>query len=126
MTLNSLNAISPLDGRYREQISTLALYFSEEALMKYRLLVEVEYFIALWEIPLPPLEKKTKPDFEKLRDIYRKFSASDAIEIKKIEFLGKAKKNNNLQNKKDIIKHVNFSIINHFHQPAIHVESNGL
>ncbi len=85
MTLNSLNAISPLDGRYREQISDLALYFSEEALMKYRLLVEVEYFIALWEIPLPPLEKKTKPDFEKLRDIYRKFSASDAIEIKKIE-----------------------------------------
>ena len=85
MALNSLNAISPLDGRYYDQISDLSFYFSEEALMKYRLQVEVEYFIALWEIPLPPLENKTRPNFEKLRDIYRNFTAADAIKIKEIE-----------------------------------------
>jgi adenylosuccinate lyase len=83
--LSSLNAISPLDGRYYDQISDLSLYFSEEAFMKYRLLVEIEYFIALWEIPLPGINSSPKPDFEKLRSLYRNFSSQDAIQIKEIE-----------------------------------------
>ena len=55
MSLSALNAISPIDGRYRNQVNELAAYFSEEALIKYRVLVEVEYFIALCELPLPQL-----------------------------------------------------------------------
>ena len=85
MSLQSLNAISPVDGRYHELTSELSLYFSEEALMKYRLLVEVEYFIALWEIPLPRFEKTQRPDFEKLRNVYRNFSSNDAVNIKEKE-----------------------------------------
>ena len=56
MSLNQLNAISPIDGRYRNKVETLAPFFSEEALIKYRVLVEIEYFIALCEIPLPQLQ----------------------------------------------------------------------
>ncbi len=82
MANNSLNAISPVDGRYSELTSELSLYFSEEALMKYRLLVEVEYFIALWEIPLPQLSKAKKPGFDELRNIYLNFSSDDAVNIK--------------------------------------------
>ena len=82
MTNTSLSAISPVDGRYAELTSELALYFSEEALMKYRLLVEVEYFIALWEIPLPQLSKAKKPDLDGLRSIYLNFSTEDAVNIK--------------------------------------------
>ena len=85
MSLNSLNAISPVDGRYHELTSALSLYFSEEALMKFRLQVEIEYFISLWEIPLPAFEKAQKPDFEKLRSIYKDFSSKDAIQIKEKE-----------------------------------------
>jgi adenylosuccinate lyase len=84
-SLQSLNAISPLDGRYSEITQELSLYFSEQALMKYRLLVEVEYFVALWEIPLPKLSSSKKPDFEKLRDLYRNFNSDDAIKIKEKE-----------------------------------------
>ncbi len=80
----SLKAISPVDGRYADQTAELGDYFSEEALMKYRLLVEVEYFIALCEIPLPQL-KNVKPDFEQLRKYYRDFSTNDAITIKATE-----------------------------------------
>lgn len=85
MSLNELNAISPIDGRYRNKVATLAPYFSEEALIKYRVLVEIEYFIALCEIPLPQLSDFDPMVFGPLRDIYRNFGASDALAIKEIE-----------------------------------------
>ena len=85
MALSSLNAISPIDGRYRSKVEALGNYFSEEALIKYRVLVEVEYFIALCEIPLPQLESVNASVFEDLRAIYRRFSAEDATAIKDIE-----------------------------------------
>lgn len=85
MSLSPLNAISPIDGRYRSKASSLAPYFSEEALIKYRVLVEIEYFIALCEIPLPQLETVNKTVFDDLRGIYKSFSEEDALAIKKIE-----------------------------------------
>ena len=85
MSLSSLNAISPIDGRYRNKVESLALYFSEKALIKYRVLVEIEYFIALCEIPLPQLSSFNSALFENLRAIYKSFSSEDAIAIKKIE-----------------------------------------
>jgi len=85
MSLSSLNAISPIDGRYRSKIEKLTNYFSEEALIKYRVLVEVEYFIALCEIPLPQLSAIDPDSFDKLRNIYQDFSTEDALSIKKIE-----------------------------------------
>ncbi|MDY7396104.1 adenylosuccinate lyase [Aureibaculum sp. 2210JD6-5] len=85
MNLNELNAISPVDGRYRNKTSTLAPFFSEEALIKYRVKVEIEYFIALSEIPLPQLEDYDKNTNDKLRNIYNDFSAKDAQKIKDIE-----------------------------------------
>ncbi|WP_116788756.1 adenylosuccinate lyase [Flavobacterium psychrotrophum] len=83
--LSELNAISPIDGRYRSKTQSLSPYFSEQALIKYRVLVEVEYFIALCELPLPQLSGVDKNLFEALRDIYRNFSADDALSIKEIE-----------------------------------------
>jgi adenylosuccinate lyase len=85
MNLTSLNAISPIDGRYRNKVVKLSEFFSEEALIKYRVKVEVEYFIALCEIPLPQLQDFNKNNFEKLRAIYLDFSTSDALKIKEIE-----------------------------------------
>ncbi|WP_353778719.1 adenylosuccinate lyase [Winogradskyella sp. 3972H.M.0a.05] len=85
MSLSSLNAISPIDGRYRNKVSELGNYFSEEALIKYRVLVEIEYFIALCEIPLPQLQSIDATVFDKLRKIYTDFSAEDAQAIKEIE-----------------------------------------
>lgn len=85
MSLSALNAISPIDGRYRSKVSELAPYFSEEALIKYRVLVEIEYFIALCEIPLPQLQSIDNTIFDSLRAIYKDFSADDALAIKKIE-----------------------------------------
>ncbi|MDX1270988.1 adenylosuccinate lyase [Bizionia paragorgiae] len=85
MLLSTLNAISPIDGRYRNKIDNLTLYFSEEALIKYRVLVEVEYFIALCEQPLPQLKGVDSSRFEDLRAIYKNFSSEDALAIKKIE-----------------------------------------
>ncbi len=85
MSLSTLNAISPIDGRYRNKIDLLGNYFSEEALIKYRVLVEIEYFIALCEIPLPQLATVNSTIFEDLREIYRTFSAKDALAIKDIE-----------------------------------------
>ena len=85
MALSSLNAISPIDGRYRSKVETLGNYFSEEALIKYRVLVEIEYFIALCEIPLPQLESVEASIFEDLRAIYNNFSSDDATAIKDIE-----------------------------------------
>ena len=83
--LNELNAVSPIDGRYRNKTILLSKYFSEEALIKYRVLVEIEYFIALCEIPLPQLQSVNSKIFEDLRNIYRNFSTNDAITIKETE-----------------------------------------
>ncbi|HJZ40118.1 MAG TPA: adenylosuccinate lyase [Bacteroidales bacterium] len=85
MELSLLTAISPVDGRYRNLVAECDQYFSEFALIKYRLLVEVEYFIALCEIPLPQLNEFRKPDYEMIRNIYRDFSPADAQKIKDTE-----------------------------------------
>ncbi|MDB5024366.1 MAG: purB [Mucilaginibacter sp.] len=85
MTLTPLSAISPIDGRYRNTTSGLAAYFSEYALIKYRVFVEIEYFIALCEYPLPQLYDFDKKVSEKLRGIYQNFSEKDAQTIKDIE-----------------------------------------
>ncbi len=85
MQLTSLTAISPIDGRYRSKTDKLADYFSEEALIKYRVRVEIEYFIALCEIPLPQLKGFDNAQFSKLRDIYKDFNSEDALAIKEIE-----------------------------------------
>jgi len=85
MTLTPLSAISPIDGRYRSTTSKLANYFSEYALIKYRIFVEIEYFIALCEYPLPQLYDFDKDVSEKLRAIYKNFSEKDAGSIKEIE-----------------------------------------
>jgi len=85
MELNLLTAISPIDGRYRSKVENLQLYFSEFALIKYRVLVEVEYFIALCELPLPQLASFDKNLFNSLRDIVKNFSLDDAQRIKNIE-----------------------------------------
>jgi len=85
MTLTPLSAISPIDGRYRNTTAKLAEYFSEFALIKYRVFVEIEYFIALCEHPLPQLQNFDKNATEKLRAIYKNFSEADAQSIKEIE-----------------------------------------
>ena len=85
MTLNKLTAISPIDGRYREKTESLALYFSEFGLIKYRVLVEIEYFIALVNLPLPQLKDFDKKLYKQLRNVYNKFTENDALEIKEIE-----------------------------------------
>jgi adenylosuccinate lyase len=84
-TLNELNAISPIDGRYRNKTISLAPFFSEEALIRYRVLIEIEYFIALCEIPLPQLKAVDPTVFESLRNIYKNFSTQDAFWIKETE-----------------------------------------
>ena len=86
MTIETLNAISPIDGRYRGKTEPLASYFSEQALIKYRVQVEIEYFIALCKLPLPQLEGVLQGDAEeRLRNIYRAFSEQDAAQVKEIE-----------------------------------------
>lgn len=85
MDFQLLTAISPIDGRYRSKVDGLALYFSEYALIRYRVLVEIEYFISLCELPLPQLAKVDHGVFEQLRDIYRAFQLEDAERIKEIE-----------------------------------------
>ncbi len=85
MDLNLITAISPLDGRYRQKVEELDLYFSEFGLIKYRLMVEIEYFIALCNIPLPQLIDFKKENFKDLRSIYEDFSLSDAEKIKEKE-----------------------------------------
>ena len=85
MELDILTAISPIDGRYRGKAGALASYFSEFALIKYRVQVEIEYFITLCELPLPQLKGFDASLFEVLRNIYRNFSEADAARIKEIE-----------------------------------------
>lgn len=85
MELNFLTAISPLDGRYRSKVDELDLYFSEFGLIRYRLMVEIEYFIALCNIPLPQLIDFKKEDFKLLRTIYEDFDVTDAEKVKERE-----------------------------------------
>lgn len=85
MDLSKLTAISPVDGRYRKQGSSLSPYFSEFGLMKYRVMVEVEYFIALCELPLPQLASFNASHFPYLRNLYESFREEDALQIKEIE-----------------------------------------
>jgi adenylosuccinate lyase len=85
MVLTNLNAISPIDGRYRSKCEVLANYFSEYALIKYRVRVEIEYFIALCELPLEQLKQVDSSIFPQLRAIYENFSEEDAQKIKDIE-----------------------------------------
>jgi adenylosuccinate lyase len=85
MELTVLNAISPVDGRYRKQVEGLAYFFSEAALINYRVFVEVEYFIALCELPLPQLKAVTPSEIEELRALCRDFTFVDATEVKEIE-----------------------------------------
>ncbi|RKS53286.1 adenylosuccinate lyase [Gillisia mitskevichiae] len=83
--MTPLSAISPIDGRYHQKTKKLSAYFSEEALIKYRVRVEIEYFISLCEIPLPQLKDVDSSIFPKLRDIYNNFTSLDASAIKEIE-----------------------------------------
>jgi len=85
MNINFLTAISPIDGRYRNKTDELGLYFSEFALIKYRLLVEIEYFIALCELPLPQLKDVDSEKFKNLRKIHEEFTIEDAVEVKEME-----------------------------------------
>ena len=85
MATHPLLAISPIDGRYHSKVNALEPYFSEAALIQYRVRVEIEYFIALCEMPLPQLESVDQGLFEKLRSIYTDFGLDDALEVKEIE-----------------------------------------
>ena len=85
MSEHNLNAISPIDGRYASKTSELNDFFSEKALMKYRLVVEIEYFISLCESGIPELKDFDATKFSSLREIYLNFSDKDAMEIKEVE-----------------------------------------
>ncbi|MFM6953692.1 MAG: adenylosuccinate lyase [Sphingobacteriaceae bacterium] len=85
MSLSPLSALSPIDGRYHKATAELSTYFSESALIKYRVFVEIEYFIALVGLPLPQLSTFPKTEFDALRNIYVDFSEADALEVKEIE-----------------------------------------
>ena len=85
MNLDLLTAISPIDGRYRSKTDALAAYFSEYALIRYRVRVEIEYFITLCELPLPQLKDFDHSLFARLRSIYTDFTEQDAQRVKDIE-----------------------------------------
>lgn len=85
MSNHAILAVSPIDGRYKKQVEELSLYFSEYALIKYRIQIEIEYFIALCELPLEQLKGFNRSDFSRLRDIYRTFTPDNAEEVKEIE-----------------------------------------
>ena len=85
MELTTLTAISPIDGRYRRVTKDLSEYFSEAALIKYRVRIEIEYFIALFQLPLPQLQDLNPDLIKPIRDIYENFSLEDAKAIKEIE-----------------------------------------
>ena len=85
MQLNNLTAISPIDGRYRKKLEVLSNYFSEFALIKYRVFVEIQYFIALWELEIPQLSKLSKNSVKNIEQIFLGFSIEDAMHIKEIE-----------------------------------------
>jgi adenylosuccinate lyase len=85
MNISNLEAISPVDGRYRRAVARLGNYFSEGALINYRVRIEIEYFIALCRLPLPPVKDVGKKSLESLRRIYKNFSLEDAVKVKEIE-----------------------------------------
>ena len=85
MQLNNLTAISPIDGRYRKKLEVLSNYFSEFALIKYRVFIEIQYFIALWELEIPQLSKLSKNSVKNIEQIFLGFSIEDAMHIKEIE-----------------------------------------
>jgi adenylosuccinate lyase len=85
MATDALNAISPIDGRYQNKVHALSGYFSESALIRYRIRIEIEYFIALCELPLPQLKAVNPSVFEPLRAIYKDFTTEDALAVKEIE-----------------------------------------
>jgi adenylosuccinate lyase len=85
MNLTTLSAISPVDGRYRKPVDRLGEYFSEGALIKYRLMVEVEYFIALCELPLPQLKNFDRSKYDTMRNSYENFTPTDGQRVKDIE-----------------------------------------
>ena len=85
MELSPLTAISPVDGRYSKQTEDLSQYFSEYALIKFRVYVEVEYFVALCAVPLPQLKGMNKEHIKKIRKIYSDFTVAEAVKIKNIE-----------------------------------------
>ncbi|WP_128547262.1 adenylosuccinate lyase [Larkinella soli] len=85
MQLSALTALSPIDGRYRRQVESLATYFSEWGLIRYRIRIEIEYFIELCELPLPQLKDIDPAIFPRLRGLYENFSEADALRIKAIE-----------------------------------------
>ena len=85
MNTNALQAISPIDGRYASKTASLVPFFSEEALIRYRVQVEVEYFISLVELEIPQLEDFDKSLFAELRELYQHFSVAEAQHIKDIE-----------------------------------------
>jgi adenylosuccinate lyase len=85
MNLTALTAVSPIDGRYRNKAEVYSKYFSEYALIRYRVLVEIEYFIALCDIPIKQLETVPTSVYPKLRNIYQSFTEADALKIKEIE-----------------------------------------
>ncbi len=85
MEISTLSAVSPVDGRYRKAAEKLADYFSEGALIRYRVITEVEYFIALCQLPLPQLKDFPAEHFESLRAVYQRFSVQDAQKVKDIE-----------------------------------------
>lgn len=99
----SLQAISPIDGRYADKTQSLVPFFSEEALIRYRVLVEIEYFIALCQLPLPQLTDFDANLFSKLRDVYTNFTTQNALEVKQIE-----------QTTNHDVKAVEYFIKNHF------------
>ena len=115
--VNSLNSISPIDGRYHNNTIKLSGYFSEKAFIRYRIIVEIEYFISLVEIPLPQLKSFTTKKIKDLNNIYEKFTVDDALEVKRIE-----KKTNHdvkaieyfLKNKFDLIGISQFKEFIHF------------
>ena len=115
--VNSLNSISPIDGRYHNNTIKLSGYFSEKALIRYRIIVEIEYFISLVEIPLPQLKSFPPKKIKDLKNIYEKFTVDDALEVKRIE-----KKTNHdvkaieyfLKNKFDLIGISQFKEFIHF------------
>ena len=87
MELTTINAISPIDGRYRKQVEQLSYYFSEAALINYRVFVEIEYFITLCELPLPQLKEIDRKTIAELRSLCRDFTFTDAQEVKEIELV---------------------------------------
>jgi len=85
MSLTPLSALSPIDGRYHKVTKELSVYFSESALIKYRVFVEIEYFIGLVSLPLPQLKDFPKSEFDALRKVYENFTEADALQVKEIE-----------------------------------------